>query len=685
MERFSEVATARGASIGDTALARVASPHAQNRLPRETRLNCEEEPCDDLKIGLHLLTQFGGSIQTMGTLACTGSAPAGHTNRRALVRLCAIGGLLAALLHGSVAAAQQAEGFALDRFEPAEHGSDWFAAESLDLRGHTRFAAGLVLDYGHKPLVLYDANGDELTAIVRSQLFGHVGGGVILWDRLRLSLNLPVAVFQDGDSGSSGGVTFSSENATTVGDLRLSADVRLAGAYHDPVTLAAGIRLYAPTGSRDSFTGDGAFRGVARLMGAGKVSAFVYSAGLGFDFRAQDDDFAGSPRGSEVMFGAAAGLSLVDDRLVVGPEIYGSTVVTDADAVFARRTTPFELIVGGHYRVADAWSLGAGVGPGLTRAFGTPQWRALASLTWFEPHEEAPPLTPPPPPPGDRDGDGIVDPEDACPDQPGPKTDDPATNGCPPPDRDGDKIIDPKDACPDDPGPATSDPKTNGCPPPGDRDGDGIVDPEDACPDEPGIRTEDPKTNGCPDTDRDRDTILNDVDACPDAAGPADEDPKKNGCPAARVERGQIMILEQVQFAYNSDRILKASDPILEAVKAILVATPDIKKVEVQGHTDSKGGDAFNKNLSLRRAKAVAKWLVDHGIDKARFDAKGFGEERPIADNATEEGRAANRRVEFHIVDQGESGGQPAAAPVGQPAPAAPAKPAAPAESKDLK
>ncbi len=551
----------------------------------------------------------------------------------------------------AVAAAQpKADGFALNRYEPSDRGSDWFANESLDLRGHLRGAAGLVIDYGYKPLVIYDLDGDERSAIVEHQLHGHVGGAIVLSDMFRIGLNLPVAIWQAGDGGRTATQTFESENATTIGDLRLGGNVRLFGNYGDAVTLAGGLWLYAPTGSQDSFTGDGSVRAHPMILAAGDVDMFTYSARLGVNVRGNSDDFAGSPMGTEVAFAAAAGLRLAEKKLTVGPEIFGSTVITDSDAFFKRRTSPFELVFGGHYQAAKQDKVGAGVGPGMTRAFGTPQLRVLASVEWTEPlPEKAAPAAP-----SDRDKDTILDPEDACPDVPGVRTDDPKTNGCPPPsDRDGDGILDADDACPDEPGVKTDDPKTNGCPPPADRDKDTIIDPEDACPDEPGVRTDDPKTNGCPaPKDTDGDGILDPVDACPEVPGPANEDPKKHGCPVARVEKGQIRILEQVQFAYNSDRILKASDYILEAVQKVLSDNPQIRLIEVQGHTDNKGGDQYNLNLSKRRAASVMKWLTAKGIDKKRMKSQGFGKKNPIDTNDTEDGRANNRRVEFHILEQ---------------------------------
>jgi outer membrane protein OmpA-like peptidoglycan-associated protein len=292
--------------------------------------------------------------------------------------------------------------------------------------------------------------------------------------------------------------------------------------------------------------------------------------------------------------------------------MYGSTVLTN-DASFKKLTSPLELLFGARFTFADDFRIGAGVGPGLTRGIGTPELRVVGALEWF------PAIVPPPPPPSDRDKDGIIDNEDACPDTPGVRTEDPKTNGCPPapPDRDKDGVLDADDACPDTPGVKTDDPKTNGCPPPPpDRDKDGIPDPEDACPDTP---------------------------------GPRNEDPKKNGCPEARIEAGEIKILQQVKFKTNSAEILPESDGILNAVAKILSEHPEITSVRVEGHTDNRGGAAMNLNLSGRRAASVATALIRRGIDKSRLSSKGFVLTRPIDTNTTEEGRQNNRRVEFHI------------------------------------
>ncbi len=560
---------------------------------------------------------------------------------------------LCVLAVAPAAHAQQNQGFSIDRFDPADRGSDWFAADSLDLRGHGRLILGATADWAEKPLVLYAPNGDEQTAIIQHQLFVHVGADVLLADRLRLGINVPIALYQSGNSANVNGTTFGSNNATTIGDLRLSADLRLLGEYRGAAELTLGVAGYLPTGSKAAFTGDGKARIAPRLMLAGELGPFVYAARAGVQYRANDAGFDGAATGSEVFGTAAAGLRIADERLVIGPELYGSTNVTNGDSFFARRTSPFEVLFGAHYMPVDGLRLGLGIGPGLTRGLGAPQFRGLLALEWAPPIEKEQRAAEP----GDRDHDGILDDADACPDVAGVATNDPKTNGCPPAkDRDKDGILDGDDACPDVAGVATDDPKTNGCPPPKDRDKDGILDDDDACPDVAGVATDDPKTNGCPPPrDRDKDGIVDDQDACPDAPGPANTDPKKNGCPEARIEQGQIKILERVEFENASAKIRPVSETVLNAVLDVMKAHPEFTKLGVEGHTDNHGAAGYNKRLSEQRATSVVNWLVSHGVERKRLSARGFGPDKPIDTNDTDEGRQNNRRVEFHILE-GDSG-----------------------------
>jgi OOP family OmpA-OmpF porin len=517
-------------------------------------------------------------------------------------------GTVSALLGTQSIANAQEQGFALDRFDPAVRGSAWFALDSLDFHGNLRPSVGMVADYASKPLVLYNADGSEASAIVRDQYFQHFGASMVVAKRLRFGLNLPIAVQQSGDGGTFNGTTYAGPNQSAVGDLRLNADVRLVGENESAFKLAVGAALYLPTGSRDLYTGDGGVRFAPRVLMAGEAGPIAYAASLGLMIHTQDQQYAGIPIGDELLMGASAGVRFLDKHILIGPEIYGRTDVSDPGAAFARHESPLEALLGAHVSVGH-WRMGAAGGAGIASGFGSPGARFVGSFDYV---------------PYDR-----------------------------PLDRDHDEILDAKDACPDVPGIATDDPDTNGCP--SDRDHDTIVDNEDACPDEPGPKNDTPTLNGCPiapNVDRDGDGIANDRDACPDTPGLASADPKKNGCPKAVIAQGQIKILEQVNFETGSAKLLPESDVILGEVSKVLKDHPQIKSISVEGHTDDRGSAALNKALSQHRAESVVGWLAAHGIDSSRLSAAGFGPSRPIDSNSTEEGRQTNRRVEFHIVGE---------------------------------
>jgi len=542
----------------------------------------------------------------------------------------------------------QDEGFALNRFDPAEAGSDWFAGESLDLRGHVRPAIGLTVDYAHKPLVLYTANGDEFAPLVESQLSAHLGASLVLWERLRLGLSVPLVLTQSGEPGTVPGAAIEYSGDTALGDIRLGADVRLLGEYGEAFTLALGLQAHLPTGDRAAYSGDGAVRLTPRLLIAGDIAVIAYALRVGLAYRAQDDGIANVPTGSELAFGASLGVRI--GGLLIGPELYGTTVISDGDAAFKKATTPFELIFGVHYKLTD-WLFGLGAGPGLTQGLGAPEFRLLATVQWAPGIEEEPEriVMEEPAPTPDRDGDRVFDERDACKDEPGVMNDDPKKNGCPP-DTDGDGIYDVQDACKDVAGVANDDLSKHGCP--ADGDGDGIADALDSCPDVAGVPNNDDATrHGCP-PDADDDGILDNEDACPSVKGPKSLDPAKNGCPKARVEKGEIKITERIEFKSGSATILPSSFEILEAVRAILAEHPEISLLELEGHTDNVGRPKYNQKLSQLRTESVRKWLIQHDIEAKRLKATGYGSSVPLADNDTEEGREKNRRVEFHIREQ---------------------------------
>ena len=247
--------------------------------------------------------------------------------------------------------------------------------------------------------------------------------------------------------------------------------------------------------------------------------------------------------------------------------------------------------------------------------------------------KEKPVVVPPPPPPVvlDRDGDGVLDADDRCPDVPGLA----ALRGCP--DRDGDGIADIDDKCPDVPGIA----KYEGCPIP-DTDGDGINDEMDKCPTVKGLA----RYQGCPIPDTDGDGVNDEEDKCPTRPGPA----SNMGCPVIAKE-----IIEKVNFAAKnvffstgSYKLLPKSFKSLDAVVALMKADESLM-IDIDGHTDSQGSDESNQVLSDNRAGAVKNYLTSKGIDASRLKSTGYGETKPVADNNTAAGRAKNRRTEMTV------------------------------------
>jgi OmpA-OmpF porin, OOP family len=242
----------------------------------------------------------------------------------------------------------------------------------------------------------------------------------------------------------------------------------------------------------------------------------------------------------------------------------------------------------------------------------------------------------------DNDNDGVLDGADKCPNEPGPIE----NIGCPIRDKDGDGITDDKDKCPNEAEDKDGFEDEDGCPDL-DNDRDGLPDIQDECPNEAGPT----ELKGCP--DRDKDGLPDKVDACPDQPGP----PEEKGCPKKYsmvvVTKDKIEIKKQIKFATGSAKIVGAeSQTILSEVAQALRDNPQIKRIRIEGHTDSVGDDTYNLKLSQNRANSVMAALLKLGTDPARMEAVGYGETRPIASNATAAGKAENRRTEFNIIEQ---------------------------------
>lgn len=219
-------------------------------------------------------------------------------------------------------------------------------------------------------------------------------------------------------------------------------------------------------------------------------------------------------------------------------------------------------------------------------------------------------------------------------------------------DADGDGVADASDQCPERAAGDAPDPDREGCPIP-DADGDGVLDGDDVCPDDAIGSQPDPARKGCPFVDTDGDNIADVNDRCPEEAGePNPFSPAKHGCPAlARIVENKIEILQQIFFETDSATIKDESFPVLEAVAATIKGL-DGARVRVEGHTDQQGTDEYNLDLSRRRARAVAQWLIQNGgVDAGLIETEGYGRSRPIVSGSKAD-LSQNRRVEFVILSR---------------------------------
>lgn len=528
--------------------------------------------------------------------------------------------LWACLAASAVSQTAGAEGLSL-ALDPAAAGDHAIVTQGADVRGRETFRVRALVDYAHEPLVLQNA-GQDYDRVVADQLWVHALASFSFRHRILVGLDLPVLAASSSEEPTRGNdVLPRPGDAPVLGDPRLVLRARLLGHPSEPFHLGLTAGAWLPLGSKDAHASDGSARFSGSLVLDWAKSRFRFAFENGFRTRNSQTlpGVVPSRVGTELASSVFAGYAVDRAReLFLGSELSGFVTVANGAQPFDPRSSGGLFLLEGRWLVGGGpFELGAGLGPGIGTAPGVADFRALAFVGFGL---EAPP---------------------------------------PPPDRDDDRIPDKSDACVDLPGVPSPDPVMNGCPEvPRDFDGDAIPDENDACPKEPGEPTGKRGTHGCPKPiDTDQDGILNKVDACPDVAGVESRDPAKNGCPpppppAAVLTGEAITISEQIQFEHATAIIRPESDAILKEVLDVLAKHPEIEQLEVQGHTDDTGTPEINAKLSTDRANAVVTWLVAHGAAKERLTGKGYGETRPIADNADEAGRAKNRRVEFRVVKQ---------------------------------
>ncbi len=603
---------------------------------------------------------------------------------------------LVALVPGGMARAQKGGDVDLDSFRPAMDSRGYVTVNASQVLANLDVSFGLVTDWGFNVLKLkggpvsvpmYGTGNAEYRVenVISPTLQAAVGLGGFL----EIGVSLPLRVVNGtwdpdytdpADPRNNDQFNFSSQG---LGDFGIHAKVRLLDTSHFPIGLALAGSVYIPAGHDEkSWLGENQAVERFALILDHEWRRVRIAGNIGLELRGDARTFTdvGDPTRphppqathlsvtakNEIPFGAAIAFALVKDRFDVVAELTGSVPL---DAV---NYQPLEALGAVKLYLARNSYFLLGGGAGLLDKAASPDVRAFIGIV-FEPNI------------GDRDGDGIKDDVDKCPDEPEDFDGFEDEDGCPDPDNDKDGIPDELDKCPNEPGPPP-----DGCPLTEihDRDGDGIPDEIDKCPDDPEDKDGFEDADGCPDPDNDHDGIpdvddncpndpedkdgFQDADGCPDPDNDNDRIPDKldkcpnepetyngyqdeDGCPdkgRVIVHQSNIEILDKIYFETDKAIIKPESYPILDAIASTLKGNPDIQLVEIQGHADERGSAEHNLQLTDDRAHSVLKYLTDKGLDPGRLVAKGYGKNKPIDPGHNEAAWAKNRRVEFVIMQR---------------------------------
>ena len=489
-------------------------------------------------------------------------------------------------------ASAQDTGFTLDRFTLAPTPEDGLGLSLPSTLGPGRPSGRLVLGFQRESLVSGTASGDDVE-VIRNQLTVQLALAIGLGERLELFMLLPATIIQGGQEPRGSGLRFDEPQSAGVGDLELGGSAHLMGDRDHGMQLGLHAALLLPTGSTDALASDGGVGVRGSLSTALVLDAVTIALQVGAAYR--PERVLGLIESGSEAFLRLGGYVPLGERWRLMLELDGATSLRDGQS-FENEATPLELLLGGEHITASGWRFGLGAGPGLTLATGTPLLRVLAQIGYAPPREPAALEAPP-----DRDHDGVLDPDDRCPDQPE------TANG-----------FEDDDGCPDElPAPATpaiapvEDP---------DVDQDGIKGTDDKCP------TQAETLNG-----------IEDEDGCPDAAPPPPEPPAAAPPPA---------LPEPMLFARKSAAIGGNAQPKLKQLLETMKANPDLR-IELEGHSSADGSAEFNQSLSEQRAEKVKAWLVKKGVAPERITTRGLGVSQPASPGDDDAARKANRRVEI--------------------------------------
>ncbi|MCC6623360.1 MAG: DUF4215 domain-containing protein [Deltaproteobacteria bacterium] len=422
-----------------------------------------------------------------------------------------------------------------------------------------------------------------------------------------------------------------SGEAVGLGDLRLSVRGRLVGPRwgESGVGLALVGDLTLPTATDSPFMGDEGFTLLPRLVvDYRQVDGLIVALNLGYRMRpeARVDDLE---IGDELRLGLGAELPVGFHGIAFTGELamavgFGDSALDDGGV--AGRELPVEALGGLRWRSQDGWVVGGSAGAGLTEGYGAPDFRVVLGVSYNAP----------PPAPSREPLVKARTRRDTW-DEPEPEVSKSERAAAPLPPERFDAI-------------AAADP---------DPDGDGVPLPGDQCPTEREDVDGFMDSDGCPDPDNDEDGVLDAADRCPTEKEKVNGNQDDDGCPdediPAVVELGPMLhIKDRILFKSGSAELLDSDKLVIEQVAVLIGSTPDVARFRIEGHTDDRGDREFNVDLAERRAWAVLAYLVEQGVARERLFAKGFGPTKPIASNATDAGRAKNRRVEFHVIKPGE-------------------------------
>ncbi len=282
-------------------------------------------------------------------------------------------------------AQQQPQGFAVERFYPSAAGGAWFVMDDLDFDGGFGGAVAFTTGYSRKPLEIASPDGTRHLSLVSDEAFVDVSLAAT-YHRYRVYLNFPMPLLVTGKSGTVGPYQLTAPavdvgaNPDSISDARVGFDMRLLGKPESSLRVGVGAQLIFPSGTRADYVTDGTYRGMVRFLAAGDVGHFAYAGQLGVHVRPIDDSPApGSPNGNELLFGVSAGRTFsvgTGWAVVIGPEVYGETAFR---SFFGGATGVEGLLTGRLEGPGDGRRvrLKLGVGRGLDRHFGAPEWRIV--------------------------------------------------------------------------------------------------------------------------------------------------------------------------------------------------------------------------------------------------------------------------------------------------------------------